>query len=89
MLAALADSSLGGAIVMAAFALASLPALGAAPWLWARWQRWQRRPGAQGMAVAAPGTLGLRVAGGALVLASGWAVGRGMWPQISAWCAAV
>jgi len=89
MLAALADSSLGGAIVMAAFALASLPALGAAPWLWARWQRWQRRPGAQGMAVAAPGTLGLRVAGGALVLASGWAVGRGMWPQISAWCAAL
>ena len=86
MLAALADSPQGGALVMAAFALASLPALGAAPWLWARWNRWRA---ARGAAVAAPGTLGLRVAGGALVLASAWAVGRDVWPQISIWCAAL
>jgi hypothetical protein len=71
---------------MAAFALASLPALGAAPWLWARWNRWRA---ARGGAVAAPGTLGLRVAGGALVLASAWAVGRDVWPQIGVWCAAL
>ena len=46
LLAALATSPAGGALVMAAFALASMPALALAPWIWGRWQA------ARGSAVA-------------------------------------
>ena len=84
LLAALADGALGGAMVMAAFALASMPALAAAPWAWARWQARRGATTVDGSGIAA---LGYRVAGASLVLASGWALGAGIWQGFAAWCA--
>ena len=84
MLAALAGSLQGGALVMAAFALASAPGLAMAPWLWARW-RAARGAGATANEVSA---LGFRVAGASLVLVSGWALTHGLWERFVQWCAA-
>jgi len=84
LLAALANGPAGGALVMAAFAAASMPGLALAPWVWARWRAAHR-----GTAVS-PGAvvkLGYRAAGAALVLASGWALGHGAWQRFAAWCA--
>ena len=85
LLAALANGPVGGALVMAAFAAASMPGLAVAPWAWARWQA------ARGAATspARVAVLGYRVAGMALVLASGWALGHGVWERVAAWCAGV
>lgn len=82
MLAALANDAAGGALVMAAFALASMPGLVAAPWLWSRWRSMQ------GTAVSPdkPSTLGYRIAGAGLVLASGWALAHGLVERVVAWC---
>ena len=83
LLAALANSAQGGAIVMAAFALGSMPGLAVAPWAWARWRAWH------GTAVA-PGqvaVLGFRIAGVGLVAVSGWALTHGIWERVAAWCA--
>ena len=38
LLSSLGQTALDGALVMAAFAVGSMPALGLAPWLWRRWQ---------------------------------------------------
>jgi uncharacterized protein len=84
LLSALANSAQGGAFVMAGFALGSAPALAAAPWVWARWQ-------ALGGGTASPypvATLGFRVAGAGLALASGWALSHGLWERFAAWCLA-
>jgi uncharacterized protein len=83
MLAALAGSPEGGALVMAAFALASAPGLAMAPWLWARW-RAARGRGASAQQVS---TLGFRVAGAGLALVSGWALTHGLWERFAQWCA--
>ena len=74
MLAALADTPLDGAGVMALFALSSGAALqfGAS---------WGRRLGQRA------GHWGVRVAGVALVVASAWALGHGLWDTVAAWCA--
>jgi len=82
LLAALASSAAGGALVMAAFALVSMPALAAAPWAWSRLRT---------LGLGAPGqvrTLGYRVAGAGLLLASGWALTQGLWQRLIAWCLA-
>jgi sulfite exporter TauE/SafE len=84
LLAALANDALGGALVMGAFALASMPALAAAPWAWARWQA---RRGGTAVDPSGIAALGYRVAGAGLVLASGWALAAGIWPPFAAWCA--
>lgn len=84
LLAALADGPIGGALVMGAFALASLPGLAAAPWAWARWQARRGGTALQSGDVAA---LGYRVAGAGLVLASGWALTSGLWHRVAEWCA--
>lgn len=84
LLAALANGPAGGALVMAAFAVASMPGLALAPWAWARWQA-GRGAAVPAQAVAA---LGYRLAGVALVLASGWALEHGAWERFAAWCAA-
>jgi len=84
LLSALASSPLGGAFVMAGFALGSMPALMVAPWAWARWRA--LRGGAVSTVEAA--TLGFRVAGVGLVLASGWALTHGLWERVAAWCVA-
>jgi len=82
LLAALADGAAGGALVMAAFALASMPALALTPWLWSRWQILTGRAVSPSQAAA----LGFRFAGGGLVLASGWALTHGIWTRVAAWC---
>jgi len=74
-LAALADGPVGGAAVMAAFALGSLPALWAAPTLLRRLAGTRAR------------LLGVRAAGLLLAGASAWALGHGVWEQALAWCA--
>ncbi len=84
LLSAMASGPVGGALVMGAFALGSMPALAAAPWAWARWQA--SRAGASASAIDV-GALGLRVAGAGLVLSSGWALTHGLWQRVAAWCA--
>jgi sulfite exporter TauE/SafE len=83
MLAALASSPAGGALVMAAFAIGSMPALAVAPWAWGRWQALR----GSAVSVQDVATLGYRVAGGGLVIASGWALTHGLWERFAAWCA--
>ena len=88
LLSALANSAQGGALVMAGFALGSAPALAAAPWVWARWQAIAPRSFAGTASPAQVARLGFRVAGVGLVLASGWALTRGLWERFAAWCLA-
>jgi sulfite exporter TauE/SafE len=80
LLAALASSAPGGALVMAAFALASMPALIAAPWAWARLQAAGRMNAGRVRAI------GYRIAGAGLFIASGWALTHGVWGRFAAWC---
>jgi sulfite exporter TauE/SafE len=82
LLAALASTAAGGALVMGAFALGSLPALAVLPWVLSRWT-----------AVGSGGALrqqltrhGYRLAGVGLVAGSGWALTHGLWRQFAAWC---
>ena len=83
LLAALSDSGLGGAVVMACFAVASMPALAAAPWVWARWRQLTGRQGsAAGMTA-----WGYRVAGIGLAASSAWAVAIGSSQRLAALCA--
>jgi uncharacterized protein len=85
MLSALASSAPTGALTMAAFAVASAPALALAPWAWTRWVAWRKRQGSDASA-AAMSAIGYRVAGASLVLASGWALTHGLWLRVAAWC---
>ena len=82
LLSALASSAQGGVLVMAGFAIGSMPALAVAPWAWARW-RAVRGSAASPAEVA---MLGFRVAGVGLVLSSGWALAHGVWERLAAWC---
>jgi sulfite exporter TauE/SafE len=84
LLAALARDAQGGALVMAAHAVGSTPALVVGPWAWRRWRAWR----GAGAAPAEVGAWSYRVAGLGLMLGSGWAVLHGVWERIAAWCAA-
>jgi len=83
LLAALGNGPAVGALVMAGFALASLPALGATPWLW---RRLRSVPGRQ-VGAARLSEIGYRIAGLALVLSSAWAVAHGLRERLAAFCA--
>lgn len=83
VLSAMASSPAGGALVMGAFALGSMPVLALGPWLWARWQARQVRAGSSSAQVS---TLAYRVAGAGLVIAAGWALTHGLWERVAAWC---
>jgi sulfite exporter TauE/SafE len=80
LLAALADGAAGGALVMSAYALASMPALAAAPWAWSRLRL------AGGDRAGPVRALGYRIAGAGLLVASGWALTHGLWERFVAWC---
>ena len=82
LLSALADGAVGGALVMAGFALASMPALGAAPWIWAR----ARRLSGARIDATRTATLGYRLAGLALTASSGWAIAHALGEQVAAFC---
>ncbi|HEY0855533.1 MAG TPA: sulfite exporter TauE/SafE family protein [Albitalea sp.] len=82
LLSALASSPQSGAVVMAAFALGSMPALAVAPWVWGRWRAMRGTAATTGEVA----TLGFRVAGAGIVLSSGWALTHGLWERFAAWC---
>lgn len=85
LLAALASSALGGGLIMAAFAIGSMPALALGPWARKRWQAWL---GGSGTVRSADtlAMLGFRVAGLGVMLTSGWALTHGLWLKVAAWC---
>jgi sulfite exporter TauE/SafE len=58
LVSAMASDAMGGALVMGAFALASLPGLAAAPWAWGVWQAFRDRAAVQGPAMAVIGLPG-------------------------------
>ena len=82
MLAAMAGDAAGGAMVMAAFALGSMPALALGPWLWNHW----RQAAGTAAASAAWPVIGQRIAGLGLAADSVAALGHGMWQTLGAWC---
>ncbi len=79
MVAAMASGPAGGAATMAAFGIASAPGLVLGPWVWQRLLR--------GSDAAARDRLAARAAGLLLAGASGWALGKGVWHQVAAFCA--
>ena len=76
VVAALAGSLAGGALVMAIFAVGSGLMLAAGPWLWSR---------LRGVG-AGQGAWGVRLAGVALVAVSGWALWMGLVHDLAPWC---
>jgi uncharacterized protein len=81
LVAALASTPQQGAAVMAAFAIASSPALWLGPAL-ARGLHVHGGALALGVNAAWP----VRVAGACIALGSAWALGHGLWARVAAWC---
>ena len=78
LVAALAGSSLDGALVMALFAAGTSVAMLAGPWLWLQ-LRGQKNLGGKG-------DWGVRLAGAALAVSSGWALYMGLVHNTAPWC---
>ena len=81
LVAALAGSVLGGAAVMAAFAIGTSVTMTAAPWLWMRLRGSPHIPGS--------GDWGVRLAGAALAASAAWARWMGLVNNTAPWCATV
>ncbi|MGY4829048.1 sulfite exporter TauE/SafE family protein [Sphaerotilaceae bacterium SBD11-9] len=79
VVATLASNALSGALVMAAFAVASSSGL------WAANALWRRSAGGQALGVLTS-TWVLRFSGACLAVASGWALGSGLWHRVAAFC---
>lgn len=79
VMAALADGPLGGAAVMAAFAVTSSIGLSMVPLIVRRWT-------AGRVASARSAGWAVRLAGLGLVFTSGWALGHGVWVRVAALC---
>ncbi len=82
LLSAMANGAAGGALVMGGFAVASMPALAAAPWLWGRWQLVTGRKSS----AAEISLWGYRIAGLGLAGSSAWAIAMGLSEHIAAFC---
>ncbi|OGB34606.1 MAG: hypothetical protein A3F78_01730 [Burkholderiales bacterium RIFCSPLOWO2_12_FULL_61_40] len=78
LVAAMAGSPLGGALVMALFAVGTSVTMVAGPWLWLRLR-------GQG-AVQGSGAWGVRLAGAALAASSAWALWMGLVHNTAPWC---
>ena len=78
LVASLTSGPAAGAGAMAVFAVASSGGLIAAPWLWQRLRSQSRQLPWERWLV--------RLAGGLLVLGSGFSLGHGVWPQVAAFC---
>lgn len=78
LMAALANGPIGGATVMAAFAITSSTGLALLPLVWRK---------AFGGPGGRPLRWPVRLAGLGLVVSSGWALGHGLWERIAALCA--
>ena len=81
LVAALAGSVAGGAMVMALFALGTSVSMVAGPWLWLRLR--------DGAAFGGHGRLGVRVAGAALALSAAWALWMALAHNAAPWCVAL
>lgn len=82
LVAALAGSPAGGALVMALFALGTAVTMSIGPWLWLHWRTSGATPGAQ------TGQWGVRLAGAALAVSSAWALWMGLAQNAAPWCIA-
>jgi sulfite exporter TauE/SafE len=82
LVAALSNSALEGAGVMALFALGSGVVLTVGPWMWLR----MRGGKPMGLLGASNGAWGVRLAGLALAASSGWALWMGLVEYQAPWC---
>lgn len=80
MVSAMANSILGGALVMAVFALGTSVTMTLGPWLWLRLQSYR------GGSAWLDGMMGVRIAGVALALSSAWALWMGLVHNTAPWC---
>jgi sulfite exporter TauE/SafE len=80
LVAALAGSVAAGAMVMALFALGTSVTMVAGPWLWLRLRGSPANPGS--------GQWGVRLAGAALAVSSGWALWMALAHNTAPWCIA-
>ena len=80
LVAAMAGGPWDGAAVMALFALGTSVTMSAAPWLWLKLR-------GNGVAAGGSGAWGVRLAGLALALSSGWALWMGFAQNAAPWCA--
>lgn len=78
LVAALAGSAAGGAMVMALFAAGTSVTMVVGPWLWLRLSGAQPRLGG--------GQWGVRLAGAALAASSGWALWMALAHNTAPWC---
>ncbi|MBK6321521.1 sulfite exporter TauE/SafE family protein [Candidatus Aalborgicola defluviihabitans] len=78
LVAALAGSTLGGAMVMALFAAGTSVTMVIGPWLWLRLNGAPARLGS--------GQWGVRLAGAALAVSSGWALWMALAHNAAPWC---
>jgi len=81
LVAAMAGSALGGAMVMALFALGTSVTMMAGPWLWLR-----LRGPSGGSLRGRSGQWGVRLAGAALAASSGWALWMALANNGAPWC---
>jgi hypothetical protein len=79
LVAAMAGGPLDGALVMALFALGTSVTMTAAPWLWLKLRGSGRMGGRSG-------AWGVRLAGLALAVSSGWALWMGLMHNTAPWC---
>lgn len=79
LVAAMAGGPLDGAVVMALFALGTSVTMTAAPWLWLRLR-------GNSVAAGGSGAWGVRLAGLALAVSSGWALWMGLVHNTAPWC---
>ena len=79
LVAALAGGPLDGAMVMALFALGTSVSMLAGPWLWLRLRG----------SVPGEGQWGVRLAGAALAVSSGWALWMALVHNQAPWCVAI
>lgn len=80
LVAAMASSAPGGALVMAFFSLGTSITLTAGPWLWLKWRG--NKP------LEVDGTWGVRLAGAALAASSTWALWTALAHNQAPWCVA-
>lgn len=79
LVAAMSGGPWDGAAVMALFALGTSVTMSAAPWLWLKLR-------GNGVAAGGSGAWGVRLAGLALALSSGWALWMGLVNNTAPWC---
>jgi sulfite exporter TauE/SafE len=79
LVAAMAGGALDGALVMALFALGTSVTMTAAPWLWLKLR-------GNSVSAGGSGAWGVRLAGLALAVSSGWALWMGLVHNTAPWC---